>query len=292
MKKCPEPQIRASVEEANTRRARRSKVPARKPQIRASVEEANTGASSRRSPTRSRCRKYAPPSRRRTPSRCEMSDVGSGTPQIRASVEEANTRRGASGPRRRTSSRKYAPPSRRRTQPEQVAPIPLRRLGRKYAPPSRRRTPTAPCHRHQLGCRRKYAPPSRRRTPEVVDDRRGAGRVAANTRLRRGGEHSTSNAPRGATWAPQIRASVEEANTTHRSRPVPSGRHAANTRLRRGGEHRNQRNVGVPGPHAANTRLRRGGEHATRPARSSVWLNGRNYAPPSRRRTRGERDAR
>ena len=178
-------------------------------------------------------RKYAPPWRRRTPRRNTLSDLVR-APQIRASVEEANTRR-----------RSRQPP---------------RHRGRKYAPPWRRRTHV---HPRGTGTDRRAANTRLRGGGEhPVPDHRGAVlRGAANTRLRGGGEHSLDEASVLRSYgSPQIRASVEEANTRHRQRGrcrqrrrkyAPPWRrrtlervygitredYAANTRLRGGGEH-------------------------------------------------------
>ena len=109
------PQIRASVEEANTTTSPRGSVSLLTPQIRASVEEANTlpdelSRVGGRGAANTRLRgggEHTLPSRS-----ASTSDV---LPQIRASVEEANTSAartvGGTGRRRR----KYAPPWRRRT---------------------------------------------------------------------------------------------------------------------------------------------------------------------------------
>ena len=85
------------------------------PQIRASVEEANTPQTHQPDEAECRCRKYAPPWRRRTPgvSPCPLHRMT--TPQIRASVEEANTLRDLRRARIGFGGRKYAPPWRRRT---------------------------------------------------------------------------------------------------------------------------------------------------------------------------------
>ena len=206
------PQIRASVEEANTRMFEKNVPLILLPQIRASVEEANTAARELRarvilSAANTRLRGGGEHQTRRD----EISRALS--PQIRASVEEANTLASPEvtpGP----ACRKYAPPWRRRT-PQPKSDAYGKYLGRKYAPPWRRRTRVPGAGRPTTWRRsRKYAPPWRRRTPAAA-----AGFA-------------------GDAFVPQIRASVEEANT-----PI-AGRHerfpalaAANTRLRGGGEH-------------------------------------------------------
>ena len=109
------PQIRASVEEANTAIILCvAGLCMAWPQIRASVEEANT------------------------PSSDSCSSRRSSVPQIRASVEEANTCRTPSSALL-SMSRKYAPPWRRRTRRRRRLPSRGGR-SRKYAPPWRRRT--------------------------------------------------------------------------------------------------------------------------------------------------------
>ena len=182
------------------------------PQIRASVEEANTKRARKSASLVACCRKYAPPSRRRTlPPRLQQQHV----------QDAANTRlrRGGEHPLRAEGGRGVPP---------DAANTRLRRGGEHKVgmvlpaapwPPQIRasveeaNTRCGRRRRRSAGCCRKYAPPSRRRTP------------------------LTSIPAWVASLPPQIRASVEEANTDGPSGPGIRGSRAANTRLRRGGEH-------------------------------------------------------